>query len=234
MKGREAMDGQAQEKLGEACQAVADLAAAAGAWVSDPANGDLVGAEAKSLVHEIGRAGRRARRLARAARSRMSVSVFGPSQAGKSFLVSVLARPGTAPLTADYPGPGGQLDYIREINPEGEGESTGLVTRFTMERYAAPDGYPVKLTLLSESDLARVLISAGILIVLAAALTAIGGVLKLRWLTQDIADDPLTTVTRALALRDAKSRSLGVAMILFGIGFACYCAAIAQLLMHPR
>ena len=83
-------------------------------------------------------------------------------------------------------------------------------------------------------DLARVLISAGILIVLAAALTAIGGVLKLRWLTQDIADDPLTTVTRALALRDAKSRSLGVAMILFGIGFACYCAAIAQLLMHPR
>ena len=83
-------------------------------------------------------------------------------------------------------------------------------------------------------DLARVLISAGILIVLSAALTAIGGVLKLRWLTQDIADDPLTTVTRALALRDAKSRSLGVAMILFGIGFACYCAAIAQLLMHPR
>jgi hypothetical protein len=154
------MDGQAQEKLGEACQAVADLAAAAGAWVSDPANGDLVGAEAKSLVHEIGRAGRRARRLARAARSRMSVSVFGPSQAGKSFLVSVLARPGTAPLTADYPGPGGQLDYIREINPEGEGESTGLVTRFTMERYAAPDGYPVKLTLLSESDLARVLINS--------------------------------------------------------------------------
>jgi hypothetical protein len=90
----------------------------------------------------------------------MSVSVFGPSQAGKSFLVSVLARPATGPLTADYAGPGGQLDYIREINPEGEGESTGLVTRFTMERYASPDGYPVKLTLMSEADLLRVLINS--------------------------------------------------------------------------
>jgi hypothetical protein len=82
-------------------------------------------------------------------------------------------------------------------------------------------------------DLARALISIGIVIVLAAALTAILGVLRLGWLTQLIDDDPLITITRALALRDAKSRRLVIAMTLFGVGFTCYCAAIAQLLLHP-
>ncbi len=83
------------------------------------------------------------------------------------------------------------------------------------------------------SDLARGLISVGIVVVLAAALTAIGGVLRLRWLTQMIEPDAEATITRALQLRDAKARSLTVAMALFGAGFACYCAAITQLLLHP-
>ncbi len=154
------MTTQAQEQLSQHCRGVADLTRRALAWVENPANADLVGAEARSLVQSMRRAARRARRLERAARTRMAVSVFGPSQAGKSFLVSVLARPGTGPLVADYAGPGGQLDYIRQINPEGEGESTGLVTRFTMERYDAPEGYPVKLNLLSESDIVRTLVNS--------------------------------------------------------------------------
>jgi hypothetical protein len=79
----------------------------------------------------------------------------------------------------------------------------------------------------------RALISAGIVIVLAAALTAIAGVLRLRWLTQLIADEPEDTLLAILALRDQKSRWLTVAMALFGLGFACYCGAIAQLLLNP-
>jgi hypothetical protein len=78
---------------------------------------------------------------------------------------------------------------------------------------------------------ARLLVSSGIIIVLAAALTAILGVLRVRWLTQLLADDPLDTVLAGLALRDVKSRRLIAAMALFGVGFACYCAAIALLLM---
>lgn len=80
--------------------------------------------------------------------------------------------------------------------------------------------------------LARGLVSAGIIIVLLAALTAILGVLRLRWLTELLEDDALALVTRALALRDAKSRFLKVAIVLFGVGFACYCWAIALLLSH--
>jgi hypothetical protein len=82
------------------------------------------------------------------------------------------------------------------------------------------------------SELARILISTGIIVVLGAALTAILGVLRLRWLTQLLADEPLVMITAGLALRDAKSRWLVAAMALFGAGFACYCASIALLLMN--
>jgi hypothetical protein len=81
---------------------------------------------------------------------------------------------------------------------------------------------------------ARYSIVAGILLVLLAALTAIGGVLRLRWLSQILGDGVQTTLERGLALRDLKSRWLGAAMTLFGIGFAAYCVAIAQLLLDPH
>lgn len=149
-----------QDDLAAQCAEVAELTGQALTWIEDPENAPLVGSETKSLVQMMRRAARRARRLGRAARTRMSVSVFGPSQAGKSFLVSVLARPEDGPLVADFGGPDGALDYIREINPEGEGESTGLVTRFTMDRRPTPDGYPVRLTLLSEADIIRTLVNS--------------------------------------------------------------------------
>ncbi|MBL8922642.1 MAG: hypothetical protein JNJ54_27580 [Myxococcaceae bacterium] len=82
------------------------------------------------------------------------------------------------------------------------------------------------------SELARLLVSAGILIVLAAAATAIGGVLRLRWLTQELGDDLRSTLSRMLEIRDAKSRFLSAALLLFIVGFSCYCIAIAQMLLN--
>jgi hypothetical protein len=83
------------------------------------------------------------------------------------------------------------------------------------------------------SALARGTIVAGLLIVLAGAAVAVWGVLRLRWLTQEIAPDPLQTLERALALRDRKSRFLSVALALFVTGFSLYCLAVAQLLVAP-
>lgn len=88
------------------------------------------------------------------------------------------------------------------------------------------------------SELARTLVAVGIVIVLAAAAVAIGGVLRLRWLTQELSDDVEVTLTRMLAIRDRKSKFLGAALLLFVVGFACYCIAIAQMLLatpatHP-
>jgi hypothetical protein len=156
------MINKSQEQLAKRCKDVETLALAAQDWVRDPVNAELVGAERRSLLKTLHDGARRARRLARSAGTRMSVSVYGPSQAGKSFLVSVLASPAGGRLVADYAqgGTEGFLDYISEINPEGEGESTGLVTRFTMARAATPAGFPVTLHLLSQSDLARTLVNS--------------------------------------------------------------------------
>ena len=81
---------------------------------------------------------------------------------------------------------------------------------------------------------ARALIATGILVVLASAATAIGGVLRLRWLTQSIGGPPLEMLTRMLGDRDRKSRFLSGALVLFIAGFSCYCVAIAQMLLAVR
>lgn len=97
-----------------------------------------------------------ARRLERAAHRKMCVGVFGPSQAGKSYLISALARKGTKPLMANF---GGRLiNFLDDINPQGGKESTGLVTRFTLDRPAnAPPGTMAELRLLTEQDVVKVL-----------------------------------------------------------------------------
>jgi hypothetical protein len=67
--------------------------------------------------------------------------------------------------------------------------------------------------------------------VLGAATVAVWGVLRLRWLTQIIADDPISTIERAIVLRDQKTRSLAIAIVLFITGFGLYCSAVAALLL---
>ncbi len=146
--------------LATRCLEVSRLTRDALAWVNHAENAETVGPKHKSLTKLLRKSARRAERLGKSAGTNMSVSVFGPSQAGKSFLVSVLARPADGRLTADFNGPGGQLDYISQVNPAGDGKSTGLVTRFTMTKTATPDGYPIQLNLLSEADIARTIINS--------------------------------------------------------------------------
>ncbi len=82
-----------------------------------------------------------ARKLEAAVERPMCVGVFGPSQAGKSYLVSVLA--GAERPAADRAcSRASARDFIREINPVGEKESTGLVTRFSIRAQRAPAGPP--------------------------------------------------------------------------------------------
>lgn len=149
-----------QTELATRASSVSNAAENAMQWALNRANADLIGQEVQGLAQMLRRSARRARRLSKAAETKMAVSVFGPSQAGKSFLVSVLARPQNGKLVADYGTPKGQLDFISQINPEGEGESTGVVTRFTMSRGRTPDGFPVALRLLSESDIIRILVNS--------------------------------------------------------------------------
>jgi hypothetical protein len=81
------------------------------------------------------------------------------------------------------------------------------------------------------SALARDCIAAGILVVLAAAAAAIGGVFRIAWLTQSLDEDPLQMLVNAIGLRDQKARYLRLSLLLFVVGFSLYCIAIAQLLL---
>lgn len=89
-------------------------------------------------------------------------------------------------------------------------------------------------TIAQTSEVARNLVASGILIVLGAAGFAIGGVLRLKWLTQEISDDTEATLTRMLEMRDQKARYLNTALLLFMVGFACYCVAIALMLVATK
>lgn len=144
-------------KLVEQCASLEEQVSLATAWLHN--NRDIVHGEYDGLQAELRRAGRFFRRCRRAAQRKMCVGVFGPSQAGKSYLISALARDPNGTLLADF---GGDVhDFIAEINPEGGKESTGLVTRFTMTKPGAvPDGFPVQIRLLTEMDLVKVLANA--------------------------------------------------------------------------
>jgi len=80
----------------------------------------------------------RVRKLKRAAERPACLGFFGPSQAGKSFLVGALLAHELGSLkvlSKDR-----QLDFLREINPAKGVESTGVVTRFSTRPAPTPLG----------------------------------------------------------------------------------------------
>jgi len=109
------------------------------------------------LIRDLRRDARRARAIRHAASRPVAVAVFGASQAGKSYLVSRLAAPLGKPVFAAFGDT--RADFLREINPEGGNESTGLVTRFTIKAPPAPPDAPVALRLLTQSDIVKILIN---------------------------------------------------------------------------
>lgn len=73
--------------------------------------------------------GYRVKKLRRAADRPAALGFFGPSQAGKSFLVGALLSHELGSLRVLSQGK--ELDFLKEINPAKGVESTGVVTRFS-------------------------------------------------------------------------------------------------------
>jgi len=139
--------------LAERALRVAGAAADALAWVTKYPEAAREGGAA--LARDLRRFGLGARKLAAAAARPMCVSVFGPSQAGKSYLISALARKGTEPVRVLLGTEA--VDFVAEINPEGGKEATGLVTRFTMRPTPGLPGRPVTVRLLTQTDVVKIL-----------------------------------------------------------------------------
>ena len=83
------------------------------------------------------------------------------------------------------------------------------------------------------SPLARVAVVSGLVLVLVAAAVGIGGVLQLRWSTQELRGDVVDSIARVIRIRDRKERFMTAALVIFVVGFAMYCFAVAQLLLAP-
>lgn len=148
------------ESLPKATESLGRIARDARAWVHQVKEvASSVDNEADALLTTTRRAEVLSRKLTGTAAKRPCVGVFGPSQAGKSYLVSALARGAAGTLACNFAGT--QKDFLREINPPGDRESTGLVTRFTtMPSTLATPEFPVEVRLLSETDLVKILANA--------------------------------------------------------------------------
>jgi hypothetical protein len=108
--------------------------------------------------HELNLLGKKlvARKISSSSLRPPCVGVFGPSQAGKSYLVNTLTRPESGNLMVRFGSK--NVDFLKDINPGGERESTGVVTRFTLSDPRVQDErYPVEARILSESELIKVL-----------------------------------------------------------------------------
>lgn len=140
--------------LSDTCHTLEQVGTEFLTWLDD--NAERVRQEKAGLTKEFRRLVAQARRLEQAVQRPMCVGVFGPSQSGKSYLISALARKGAAPLLADFAGQ--EIDFIRDINPEGGRESTGLVTRFTLQPASdTTPAAPVRMRLLTQTDLIKIL-----------------------------------------------------------------------------
>jgi hypothetical protein len=143
-------------KLAQDCEALAVSASEGVGWLKGAAaQSPTVAQQAPSLISELQKVRNQSRKLARAARRRMCVGVFGPSQAGKSYLVSILASRDGRPLQARFADK--TYDFLREINPPGNRESTGLVTRFGLGLSDVAPDFPVRVRLLTQTDIVKIL-----------------------------------------------------------------------------
>ena len=89
-------------------------------------------------------------------KSKPVFALFGASQVGKSYLIKNLLSVDGDPLQIILGDK--SYEFLEKINPAGSGaESTGVVTRFTIDKVSEDAKFPVKAKLISISDLVIIL-----------------------------------------------------------------------------
>lgn len=84
--------------------------------------------------------------------SKPVIAVFGASQVGKSYLIKSLLSSDGEPFVIKNQHQ--EYDFLKEINPAGAGaESTGVVTRFTIDNNIKFNDFPIKIKVLSPKDI---------------------------------------------------------------------------------
>ncbi len=126
-------------------------------WVeSTRAQAPRLDLEADRLNLQLKRCRDQAQRLALACELPPALGFYGHSQAGKSYLICSLAAGNYGRLETRLGGV--TLDYLTQINP-GNREAR-FATRFTRQADVRDRAFPVRVLLLNEADLARIVTRA--------------------------------------------------------------------------
>lgn len=117
-------------------------------WV----NRNLENEQQESVSIKLKNKRRTVRKIIHSIDSKPVFALFGGSQVGKSYLIKNILSISGAPLKIQL----GQssIDFLKDINPPGTGaESTGVVTRFTIDKVSNFEDYPIRSKLLNTKDL---------------------------------------------------------------------------------
>ena len=121
-------------------------------WVSH----NLKFEEKDNAAYKVKNARRIVRKIYKSLESKPVFALFGASQVGKSYLIKNLLSISGAPLKISLGNE--QYDFLKEINPPGVGaESTGVVTRFTIDQVSNNNQFPIRIKLLDPKDLIIIL-----------------------------------------------------------------------------
>jgi hypothetical protein len=91
--------------------------------------------------------------------SKPVIAVFGGSQVGKSYLIKNLLSRKDQPFVIRNNGK--EYDFLKDINPIGKGtESTGVVTRFTVNSEVKFEEFPIKVKLISAKDILIIILDS--------------------------------------------------------------------------
>ena len=81
---------------------------------------------------------------------------------------------------------------------------------------------------------AKVMVIAGVALVLLSAAVVVWGVLHLRWLTMQAGQSTRRWLITSLAYRDRKTRAYRIGIVLMLVGLMLYVGAITLMLMSPH
>jgi hypothetical protein len=108
------------------------------------------------FITELKNSKRKLLRINNSIETKSSIAVFGGSQVGKSYLIKNILSESQKPFY--IVNNQNKYDFLKEINPPGVGaESTGVVTRFTIDQPSPFVDFPIKIKILSVKDLLTIL-----------------------------------------------------------------------------
>lgn len=124
-------------------------------WVE----GNLKYEEKHTLLLKLKNAQNTFRKVSDNIDSKPVIAVFGGSQVGKSYLIKNLLSSKGQPFVIRNNNK--EYDFLKDINPPGVGaESTGVVTRFTVNNEVKFEEFPIKIKLISPKDILIIILDS--------------------------------------------------------------------------